>query len=190
MTCIVGLVDPKLKEMWIGGDSAGVRTSGNYALRIRSDEKVFVNNDFIFGFTSSFRMGQLLRYSFMPPEKNKYLSNYQYMTTVFIDNVRQCFKRGGILRIEDDVESGGGFLVGWRGTIYSIESDFQVGVSVHNYYSMGCAEDVAMGALYALDNVRYLKMKPQNKVIAALMAAEEFNSCVRRPFRLAKLKYE
>lgn len=63
MTCIVGLVDQG--NVWIGGDSAGV---GGYDLMLRADQKVFRNGDFLMGFTSSFRMGQLLRYKLSPPK--------------------------------------------------------------------------------------------------------------------------
>ena len=58
MTCIVGLVHEGV--VYIGGDSAGV---GGMSLTVRADEKVFQNGEFLMGFTTSFRMGQLLRYS-------------------------------------------------------------------------------------------------------------------------------
>lgn len=55
MTCIVGLVENN--KVYIGGDSAGV---AGLSLMKRADEKVFKKDEFIFGFTSSFRMGQLI----------------------------------------------------------------------------------------------------------------------------------
>ena len=62
MTCIVGLVHEGV--VYIGGDSAGV---AGLSLTVRADEKVFQNGEFLMGFTTSFRMGQLLRYSLKPP---------------------------------------------------------------------------------------------------------------------------
>ena len=59
MTCIVGLVDNG--KIYMGGDSAGV---SNLDIRIRADQKVFKTGEFIMGFTSSFRMGDLLKYDF------------------------------------------------------------------------------------------------------------------------------
>ena len=50
--------------MYIGGDRAGV---AGLSLTVRADEKVFQNGEFLMGFTTSFRMGQLLRYSLKPP---------------------------------------------------------------------------------------------------------------------------
>lgn len=57
MTCIIGLI--KNKKVYIGGDSAGV---DGLNITIRKDSKVFKINKFIIGYTSSFRMGQLLRF--------------------------------------------------------------------------------------------------------------------------------
>ena len=64
MTCIVGLVHEG--TVFIGGDSAGV---AGLSLVVRADEKVFRNGDFLMDFTTSFRMGQLLRYNPDSPPK-------------------------------------------------------------------------------------------------------------------------
>ena len=67
MTCIVGYLDKE--TVYLGGDSAG--TDGNYSQHIRKDKKVFQNGPFIFGFTSSFRMGQILMSSRFKPWRQK-----------------------------------------------------------------------------------------------------------------------
>ena len=74
MTCIVGLVHEGV--VYIGGDSAGV---AGLSLTVRADEKVFRNSDFLMGFTTSFRMGQLLRYSLKPPRRHPDDDIHQYM---------------------------------------------------------------------------------------------------------------
>ena len=74
MTCIVGLVHEGV--VYIGGDSAGV---ARLSLTVRADEKVFRNSDFLMGFTTSFRMGQLLRYSLKPPRRHPADDINQYM---------------------------------------------------------------------------------------------------------------
>ena len=52
MTCIVGL--KKDYKIYIGGDTLG---SNLYSKTVRMDDKVFIKDDMIFGFTSSYRMG-------------------------------------------------------------------------------------------------------------------------------------
>jgi hypothetical protein len=55
MTCIVGIVENG--KVYMGGDAAGVN---GYSVRVRKDPKLFKVGEFLFGYTSSFRMGQLL----------------------------------------------------------------------------------------------------------------------------------
>src|SRR5277367_6187487 len=119
MTCIIGLVDKG--DVYIGGDSAGV---AGLSLTIRADEKVFGNGPFVFGFTSSFRMGQLLRYKFSPPDQTVNQGDMEYMVTSFIDSARRCFANNGFG--DKEATRGGTFLVGFNSKLYTIEGDFQV----------------------------------------------------------------
>lgn len=180
MTCIVGLVDGD--NVYIGGDSAGV---AGVDLIIRADEKVFRNGPFIMGFTSSFRMGQLLRYKFNPPEHpwscGIPMDTYKFMVAVFIDEVRKCLKDGGYAIEENKQESGGTFLVGYRNRLFIIDSDYQVGESQDGFSAVGCGSQIALGSLYST------KDKPTgNRIKAALEAAERFNTGVRGPFTILK----
>ena len=88
MTAIVGLV--KSGSVYIGGDSAGVCGT---SLTVRADAKVFRKKRYVFGFTTSFRMGQLIRYSLALPKPVGNLD--AFMSTTFIDAVRDCLKAGG-----------------------------------------------------------------------------------------------
>ena len=101
MTCIVGIEDGG--RVIIGGDSAGV---GGYSLTTRADEKVWVSGEFAFGFTTSFRMGQLLRYKFTPPAFPEGIDLDAYMATVFVDSVRQTMKDGGYAATNNGRERG------------------------------------------------------------------------------------
>ena len=87
MTCIVGIAEGG--TVWIGGDSAGVET-GSLGLVARSDKKVFRNGNFVMGFTSSFRMGQLLAYKLSPPKRHADDDVMAYMVNDFIDAVRDA----------------------------------------------------------------------------------------------------
>lgn len=146
MTCIVGLVGKD--GIYLGGDSASVGAA-NWSLSVRADEKVFINGDFIFGFTSSFRMGQILRFGFTPPRLHSNVDLYEYMVTSFIDAVRQRFKDAGYISNEKGQETGGTFLVGHGRRLFRVDGDFQVGEASNRYDAVGCGQDVALGALYA-----------------------------------------
>lgn len=175
MTCIVAL--KKDGKVYMGADSAGV---GGLSIRTRKDPKVHKVGEFIFGFTSSFRMGQLLGYAFNPPTLKEGQSIDSYMVTDFIDAIRNCFKDGGVVKTESGVEECGVFLVGFRGRIFRIDSDFQVGESLLDYESVGCGEDIAMGSLYT-SGIKG-DYSPEDRINLALQAAQEFSAGVRAPF--------
>jgi ATP-dependent protease HslVU (ClpYQ) peptidase subunit len=178
MTCIAALVDGK--KIYMGADSAGV---AGYRLEIRAGRKLFVNNGFLFGFTSSFRMGQLLRYDFKPPSC-KYKDLDRFMVRDFVKAVRKCLSKGGFAQKKDAVESGGTFLVGHKGRLYCIENDFQVGETVDGFNAVGCGGSYAQAALWAL---RKSRASPQTKILRALEAAEHFSAGVRRPFHVMEI---
>lgn len=172
MTCIVGLEDKGL--VYIGGDSAGI---SGLSITVRADEKVFTTGPFIMGFTTSFRMGQLLRYKFDPPNQANGVDDMRYMVTTFIDAVRKCFFDNGFGSKEDN--QGGTFLVGYKGSLYSIQSDFQVAKPTTGYAAVGCGTDLALGAMFANS-----KLKPVDRVKNALSAASAFNAGVSPPFTI------
>lgn len=187
MTCIIGFVD-KNKDIYIGADSAGV--DGHYNIRERVDSKVFIKKDMIFGFTSSFRMGQLIRYQLTIPEQVPSKDDYTYMCTDFIEAVITCFKNHGYAKIDNNVILGGFFLVGYKGKLYQIECDFQVAQINCNYDACGCGESYAMGAMEVIETNLELKVNsPNNKIMQALSIAEKFSAGVAKPFNILCLKY-
>lgn len=179
MTCIVGFTDGK--NVWIGGDSAGVAGQN---LMVRSDEKVFKNGPMVFGFTSSFRMGQLLRYALKIPDHDPRKDDYAYMCTDFVDAVIACMKTGGYARIESNEIMGGCFLVGYKGKLYQVESDFQVGARADMYNACGCGQSYALGVMRSMcsraDNIT----DPERMIIEALETAAYFSSSVVGPFHI------
>lgn len=183
MTCIVGWIEESKgkRDVWIGGDSAGV---GGLSLRIRKDTKVFRNGDMLFGYTSSFRMGQLLRYSLNIPEQSKSKSDYEYMCTDFIDAVVSLFEKKKYSKINNNEITGGTFLVGYKGNLYCIEDDFQIGIPALNFEAVGCGSTIAMGAMHAL---RKLKYQPKLRIKKAIDAAAEFSAGVQGPYVIKRL---
>ena len=177
MTVIVGLVDNG--TIYMGGDSAGI---AGLSKTIRADEKVFRNGKMLFGFTTSFRMGQLLRYKFSPPEQTIIgQDDMSYMCCSFIDAVRQCFSGNGFG--DKEATNGGTFLVGFNGVLYRIDSDHQVGISTAGYEAVGCGADLALGALHAT-----VGFPPEIRVKRALEAAAAFSAGVSAPFTILKLE--
>ncbi|WP_305784202.1 hypothetical protein [Symbioplanes lichenis] len=172
MTAIVGVEQGG--RVFIGGDSAGV---SGYSLTVRADEKVFRKDKYLFGFTTSFRMGQLLRYSLTLPKPAGDLE--AFMSTVFVDALRECLKTGGWARKENDREEGGTFLVGVKGRLFTVHDDYQVAQAADGFAAVGCGDELALGALYATAGT---SLGPRKRVLRALGAAERFSAGVRGPF--------
>lgn len=175
MTCIVGIATNG--KVTIGGDSAGV---SGLDLTVRSDEKVFKNGEFLFGFTSSFRMGQILRFSFTPPARSEGTEDYKYLTTTFIDAVRAALKAGGYASNKDGAEIGGTFLLGYRGKLYQVYSDYQVASTADEFAACGCGEKIALGSLWTSRK----HGDSAQRIRVALRAAERFSAGVRGPFTI------
>ena len=182
MTCIVGLVEDDV--IYMGGDSAGV---AGWDLRIRVDKKVFVKNDMVFGFTSSFRMGQIIQYNFNIPEHSQGKETMEYLCGDFIDALTKCFKEKGFAKIESEEVQGGIFLLGYNGGLYKIEEDFQVGIIQEKYNACGCGESYAIGALKALEHI---EMKPVQRVETALSIAADYSAGVRGPFNIIEFDWK
>ncbi len=159
----------------MGADSAGV---AGLSVTIRADTKIFRNGEFILGFTSSFRMGQLLRYSLVPPAPRDWDLD-RFMATEFVQSVRDCLREGGFARNESGVESGGTFLAALRGQLYRIDSDFQIGRSVDSYDAAGCGEEFALGSLHGSGD-----LPPVERVRRALEAAAHHSGAVSPPFHI------
>lgn len=158
----------------MGADSAGV---GGYSLTVRADTKVFRNGPMLFGFTTSFRMGQLLRYALTVPDHDPRVDVEKYMATTFVDAVRECLKSHGFASKSCEVESGGTFLVGYKGRLFCIYDDYQVAEAADRYDAVGCGHDIAKGALFATP-----ELSGEERAKTALSAAERYSSGVRSPF--------
>jgi ATP-dependent protease HslVU (ClpYQ) peptidase subunit len=178
VTVIAGLVDNG--TVLIGGDSAGV---AGYQLTVRRDSKTFVNGPYVLGFTSSFRMGQILRHTFTPPTPPSDADIERFMCTTWIDAVRNVLKGAGWALVHEGQESGGTFLVGIHGRLFEVNGDYQVGENLDGYAAVGCGDDVALGALYATADA---DMAAEDRVVTALRAAERFSAGVRGPFTLTR----
>jgi ATP-dependent protease HslVU (ClpYQ) peptidase subunit len=165
-------------KTYIGGDSAGV---SGLDLTVRKDKKVFNNGEMVMGFTSSFRMGQVLQYDFLPPEVTQSDDDLMaYMVKKFVPALRTCFKDTGYIKIESNRESGGCFLVGVRGRLFQIDSDFQIGETICGFSAVGCGESYALGSLFTSASDKTIK--PKWRLEKALEAAAEFSGGVCAPF--------
>lgn len=175
MTCIIGLEHGG--KVYMGGDSAAVNNVAIYQSEVR---KVFKSSDFLFGWTSSFRMGQILQYHLQVPVQTTDQSDMQYMVVVFIEAVRKCLVDYGYDKGGED--SGGTFLVGYRGKLYTIYADYQVQRYTGGLNAVGSGTEYALGVMTALPD-----LPAKKRIKQALKIAGKWSDSVCGPYYVLDL---
>jgi len=179
MTCIVAIAQNG--TVYMGSDHAASDDKSGWVMS-RKEPKCFKVGQYGIAFTDSFRMGQILQYSWTPPKYTPTKTNSgldKFMRTKFIDSVKLAFKDHGFGDIGGtDEDTGGIFIVGLEGRIFVVDEDFHVGENVVNYMAEGSGGMFALGALHATKNQK----NPKMRLKLALEAASEFSMSVAPPF--------
>lgn len=180
MTCIVAIAQNG--TVYMGSDHAASDDKTGWIVS-RKEPKCFKVGQYGIAFTDSFRMGQILQYSWTPPKYTPTKTNSgldKFMRTKFIDSVKQAFKDNGFGSIgsSSEEDTGGIFIIGVEGRLFTMDEDFHVGEAVVNYMAEGSGGQIALGALHATKNQK----NPKLRLKAALEAATEFNMSVAAPY--------
>jgi len=181
LTCIVGIKTPT--GVLIGGDTQG---SSGWDSRERQDAKVFrlgTKRRLAVGFTSSYRMGQILRFHLTPPEIHPDCDEYGWAVGDFVPAAREVLKSHGYVKIENSREESGTFLLAVRGRLFQVHDDLQVAEHAAPFDACGCGENYAIGAFHVLEGA---KMAPRRKAQIALEAAARFSNGVGGRFMFAE----
>jgi len=137
MTCIVGCeFDGKV---YLGGDIQG--TGWNNKV-VHTQPKVFNKKGVIFGYTTSYRFGQLLEHSLpdpVVPENDTEI--YRWLISVLVPAIKAVLK-------ENDYEGGGNCLIGVKSQLWELQNDFSVLRSVKGYAAVGSGYEYATGAIH------------------------------------------
>ena len=176
MTCIIGYAHDA--HVYIGADSMA---SNGYESRVTALRKVFRVGPFLIGYTTSFRMGQILQYHLEVRAQQDGESDERYMVVAFAESVRECLKVRGYSRVDSNNETGGRFVVGYKDRVYEVASDYQVNHYNDGLVAVGAGADFALGAMYALD------LSPKKRILKALAISADLSPSVQGPFYVEKL---
>ena len=189
MTCIVALIDGN--KVYMGGDSAASDEKSGLIFQ-RTDPKVFKVGQYGIGFVDSFRMGQILQYSWTPPKYaptkgNKNLD--KFMRTKFVESIKEAYQEHGYGRFGtsagEDGDEGGIIIIAVQNTgrIFIMDVDYHIAEVDVAYLAEGSGQQVALGSLYSTSMVK----TPRKRVRMALEAAAKFNMTVRPPFTIIEV---
>jgi ATP-dependent protease HslVU (ClpYQ) peptidase subunit len=189
MTCIVALIHEN--KVLLGGDASASDDKSGLIFQ-RHDPKVFKVGQFGIGFVDSFRMGQILQYSWTPPlykPTAAYKNLDKFMRTKFVESVKEAFQEHGYGKFgssaPEDGDEGGIFIITVQGSgrIFVMDSDYHIGEADVPYMSEGSGQQLALGSLYSTGLIK----TPRKRVRMALEAAAKFNMSVRGPFTIIEV---
>lgn len=189
MTCVVGLVGTgdEAGSVLLAADSAGVvRGEEIHSLR---NQKVYRVGSYLLGFTTSFRLGQVVRFGSMLPEPPSEMLAGRgcevelegFLATDWVAALRRALYDHGY---EQALAAGGSLLVGVAGRLFVIGQDYQVLVAREPYAAIGSARLLAYGALATLEGLDAPELDLERRARIALQVAERFSPEVRRPFEV------
>jgi ATP-dependent protease HslVU (ClpYQ) peptidase subunit len=170
-------------EVYVGADSAGV---SGLDLTVRADEKVFRVGPLLIGFTTSFRMGQLLRFDLKVPKHPKGLDDFAWLVSRLVPAIRRCLSDGGYTTKNNNAETGGQFIVGYRGRLYVVHDDFQVARPASAIAAIGCGYAYALGSL-TTQRALNTRDSAGTRILHALTVASEHSAGVCEPFVVMSL---
>lgn len=177
MTCIIGL--EYKGKVYMGADSA---SSNSYSINISGNPKLFRLGPFLIGFTSSWRMGQLIQHQLGDVAIQTTEDDLTYLVRCFIEPVRACLKDHGYAMVKENQETGGYFLVAFNERIYKVQDDFSVLYDVKGLQCAGSGEYYAEAAMLALT-----ALPPKKRIREALRIAAVLSPSVCAPFHIERL---
>ena len=172
MTCVIGLIENG--RVYIGADS---QAATGWDKQTVAHPKVFKTDRFLIGYTSSFRMGQLLQYQLIVRSQPEIGSDYFYMVGTFVESVRVCLKKYGMAKVENNQEEGGQFMVGYKGGLYEVQSDMAVLEYTDDFSAIGLGRAYALAAMAALHN-----LPAPERIRRSLEIASEYCNGISEPF--------
>jgi ATP-dependent protease HslVU (ClpYQ) peptidase subunit len=160
----------------MGCDSA---VGDGWLLLTVRNPKIFQVGECLIGVAGSPRMAQILRYHLIPPSREESESDNHYIIVKFAEAVRSCFKEQGFAKVESNREEGGFFLLGYRGELYSVESNYAVLHYANDTAALGIGRMVALGALLALTH-----LEPEPRIQRALEVVGQLSDGVLPPYHV------
>jgi hypothetical protein len=138
MTLIVGvdLTLDKKKYLYMAGDKCG---SNGFTKDLYIKPKIFKRNNLAFGYTSSYRMGQILEYAKISKDLPDWTVESNVYTS-FVDWAKVAMKEGGYLKETNGVSQGGNFIFYNGKSLYEVQDDFSLLIPEDGLLAVGAGE--------------------------------------------------
>ncbi len=176
MTCIIGLVHEG--KVIIGGDRAAV---DGWKKNTSAHSKVFRVGQLLFGTCGSHRMAQIIEHEFKPTAQTENENDLHYLVVTIANELRTLLVSKAIIGKNEDNEDKfeGGCLVGYKGNLYRLSSNFQIDHFERPFDGIGSGSPFALGAMQVFTTHTY---PPDLQVRMALEAAGVLCCDVEPPY--------
>ena len=187
MTCIVGLIQKQ--HIWIGGDDGVAGEDG--IVEIRTLPKVFAKGSMLIGGYGSLRVLQVVQYCMHQPAHPKGWSTMKYLLTAWIPSLKKALVEQRVISADpgttednsdlDALLPGSGLVLGYRGELFTVEDDGQVGRTALPYSAVGSGAQFALASLCQQEMLADSR-HPETRVRNALEIAAAHIANVNGPF--------
>jgi hypothetical protein len=137
MTSIVAISTEE--GVYLGGDLAG---SNGHNIGEVSQSKVFCVGEFLVGYSGSFRAGQIVEYSWSPPDRILGVCDYNYLVLQIIPSLMVILEGSGFGGYDGTEVKGGNFLLVYEGRVYEVQEDYSILEWVQPVVCLGSGGDV------------------------------------------------
>jgi len=150
MTCIISF--ERDNKIIIAGDKKASNSATGSNVK---EPKIFEKKKFMIGYTSSFRMGQILKHIWTPPSKKEDQTIDNYLYTDVINSLRQVFEVNNF----GESDTTGTFILVYKNRKFIYQSDNSLLEYEDNVISTGSGEEIAFGSVKALIDIKTLSIK-------------------------------
>lgn len=170
MTCIIAYKEPSSGKVWLGGDKLG---SDGYTKIIVKDPKVFQNGEFYFGYTTSFYMGQILKYHWTRPTRSMHQdSDNEYIYKDVMNSLKKVFKDNEFGKSKDVHEPDfGNFIMVYKDRIFEVQPNMSL-LECEDFIAVGCGAQTAHGVMDALIN--NTNHEPEKLIVETMKSVSRF----------------
>lgn len=182
MTCIVGLVHGE--SVWMGADACA---GSIYSASAIVSPKVFKRGPLLWGYTTSFRFGQIIEHALDVPARTTQTTDDAYIFDCMEALRVVLADRGYRNEHGGEASPGGEALLGYNGCLYNVQADFSFIRRARGYDACGCGVDYALGSLHTTKDQC---IEPIAKVLVALEAAEAHSPGVTGPWTVLRMGAE
>lgn len=173
MTCIAAIASNGKVHMASDSAATSVELGSTH---VRKDSKMFVIDEYLIGFSNSFRFGQIVKHDFVPP-KPDFNNLERTMSIEFVAALQETLERNKF-NVDQEKGNGGDLIIGVGGRLFVMEEDFQVGEYQDDFIAIGSGYQFALGSLHSTRGNK----SPRVRLTKALHAASQYAVGVSPPF--------